>query len=135
LIKIWDTCGQERFRSLTSNYYRHADGVILVYDANEPDTFQNLKSWLNSINENTQISIPKVVIANKIDLERKISSYNLKQFSKENKVEVFESSAKTGININEPFTAIIKEVLKNKRERNRTLDEEDRFKKEEKCHC
>ncbi len=115
LIKIWDTCGQERFRSLTTNYYRNADGVILVFDVNEPESFDNLKSWVNSINDNLSYPIPKVIIANKIDLNKNVSSYNMKQFQKENKVELFECSAKLGINIKEAFEFIIKEVIKVKR--------------------
>jgi GTPase SAR1 family protein len=74
-----------------------------------------LKSWITSLNENTSVSLPKVVIANKLDLpDRVVSAYSIKQFQKENKVEIFECSAKLGKNINEAFECIIKEIIKNK---------------------
>jgi small GTP-binding protein len=117
LIKIWDTCGQERFRSLTANYYRNADGVLLVFDVNEPESFDNLKSWMISLNDNIKFPIPRVVLANKIDLNKAVSSYNLKNFQKENKVEVYECSAKLGTNVNEAFDYLIKEILKIKKQK------------------
>ena len=87
----------------------------MVFDVSEQESFENLKSWLNSINDNLSYPIPKVVIANKIDLNKNVSGYNMKQFQKENKVELFECSAKLGTNINEAFEYIIKEVIKVKR--------------------
>ncbi len=117
MIKIWDTCGQERFRSLTANYYRNADGVLLVFDVNEPESFDNLKSWMISLNDNIKFPIPRVVLANKIDLNKAVSSYNLKNFQKENKVEVYECSAKLGTNVNEAFDYLIKEILKIKKQK------------------
>ena len=114
-IKIWDTCGQERFRSLTANYYRNSDGIVLVFDINNPDTFDNLKTWIKSLNENAEENIPKIVICNKIDLEHNISQSKIKSFMKENNLQIFQSSAKTNINIIEPFDCIVKEVLKIKK--------------------
>lgn len=47
MVQLWDTAGQERFRTLTSSYYRNAHAVVLVYDVNEPNTFYNIKQWIN----------------------------------------------------------------------------------------
>jgi small GTP-binding protein len=122
LIKIWDTCGQERFRSLTTNYYRHADGIVLVFDINDPDSFDNLEKWVHSVNENIEVTLPKVVIANKTDLGRKITPKSIKQFKTLNKVEVYECSAKTGENSKEAFDYVIKEVIKTKIKKNKFID-------------
>jgi len=138
LIKIWDTCGQERFRSLTTNYYRHADGIVLVFDVNEIESFKNLKNWMKSVSENVNISIPIVVIANKIDLERNVSNRDIKQFHKDNKVEVFECSAKSGENTIEAFSYIIKEVLKTKKKKEKVKLESfdvDLDNTNNKCNC
>lgn len=138
LIKIWDTCGQERFRSLTTNYYRHADGIVLVLDVNEMSSFYNLKNWMNSVKENVNVSIPIVVIANKIDLERKVATREIKQFQKENKVQVYECSAKSGENTNDAFYYVIKEVIQNKKKKEKIkLDtfDIDVSSNENKCVC
>ena len=89
--------GQEKFRSLTKNYYRNPEGVILVFDVNIEETFQGLKNWLNCINDNVEINFPKVVICNKIDLDRKITSLQIQKYSKDTNTYVFESSAKSDI--------------------------------------
>ena len=88
-----------------------------MFDVNEQESFGNLKTWVNSLNDNLSYAIPKVVIANKIDLNKNVTSYNMKQFQKENKCELFECSAKSGKNTNEAFEYIIKEILKNKKEK------------------
>jgi GTPase SAR1 family protein len=78
---------------------------------------------------------PRVVICNKVDLEKKCSSVNIKQFSKEYKVEVFESSAKTGLNVNEPFMYLIKEVMKVKKQKEKKIIQEQPFQNEKSCKC
>lgn len=95
--------------------------MILVFDVSEEESFTNLKSWIQSLNENVTNAIPKVVIANKIDLDKTVKSYNIKQFQKGNKVDVFECSAKTGINIVEAFNCIIKEVLNAKQKKEASI--------------
>ncbi|XP_029363970.1 ras-related protein Rab-10 isoform X1 [Echeneis naucrates] len=51
-LQIWDTAGQERFRTITSTYYRNTHGVIIVYDVTNPESFVNVKRWLNEISQN-----------------------------------------------------------------------------------
>ena len=62
LIKIWDTCGQERFKALTQNYYRNADGVMILFDSNNIKSFQNLNFWLNSLKEYSSKNYPLIII-------------------------------------------------------------------------
>jgi small GTP-binding protein len=137
LVKIWDTCGQERFKSLTKNYYRNAEGIILVFDLNVQETFTGLQNWLNCIKENADNDIPKVVIANKIDLDRTISPSQINKFSKDTHTIIFEASAKSDINTIQPFEYLITEVLKKKKkkDKDKQIELEPEVIPERKCVC
>ena len=95
-LQIWDSAGQEKFRSLIPNYIRGAALVFLVYDVTNKNSFDSLTNWLKFINniENTNI----VIVGNKIDLESKrvIGNEEGKKFAEENHMELFEVSAKEG---------------------------------------
>ena len=98
-IKIWDTCGQERLRSLTLNYYKNADGIILVYDVNSEESFSNLDYWMKSI-------------GNKIDKKDLIDKDSLNDFvEKHNNIPMYKTSAKSGINVNEAFDKICTMII------------------------
>eukprot|EP00106_Octopus_bimaculoides_P012937 XP_014780379.1 PREDICTED: ras-related protein Rab-13-like isoform X1 [Octopus bimaculoides] len=111
-LAVWDTAGQERFRSITKMQYRGAQGIVLVYDVTNPSTFTHLSYWMNSINNiaRKEIShshnhlepVPIVLIGNKIDLKDRIkvsTSKGKKLASREMAFEFFETSAKTGENV------------------------------------
>jgi len=112
-IKIWDTAGQERYKSLTNAFFRNAEGIILVYDVTDKDTFNNLKHWLQSINSCTSENsgLKKIVIGNKIDLKREVSQSDAEEFANENNVKYFESSAKQNINISESIRYLTESVI------------------------
>lgn len=115
MIKIWDTCGQEQFRSLTANYFRNAEGIVLVYDVTEDNSFKSLKGWVESIVEKGKEDVPKIVIGNKIDFDKKvISTKQAKQFTDSNKIKLFEASAKKNINVMEAFNFLFTEIAKSK---------------------
>ena len=115
-IKVWDTAGQERYKSLTNAFFKNAQGIILVYDVNNLETFENLKYWLQSINlnlgENTDIK--KIIIGNKIDLNREVSREEAEKFAQQNGVAYFETSAKENKGIPESIRYLVGEVLKDK---------------------
>ena len=115
-IKVWDTAGQERYKSLTNAFFRNAQGVILVYDVNKAETFENLKYWLQSINLNLgeKTEIKKIIIGNKIDLQREVSKEEAESFAKENSVPYFESSAKMNKGISESVRFLAEEILRDK---------------------
>ena len=116
-IKIWDTCGQERLRALSANYYKKADGVILVYDTTSIDSFNNLDYWLKSIKFYCKRDIPIIIIGNKIDLENKIDKETLNDFMREHSnIPIFNTSAKTGKGINEAFYNIAQTIYNIKKE-------------------
>ena len=116
-IKIWDTCGQERLRALSANYYKKADGVILVYDTTSIDSFNNLDYWLKSIKFYCKRDIPIIIIGNKIDLENKIDKETLNDFMREHSnIPIFNTSAKTGKGINEAFYNIAQTIYNIKKD-------------------
>jgi len=67
-IQIIDTAGQERFKTITANYYRGAQGVMLVYDISNMKSFENIHYWMKNVKENAPESIVKLLIGNKHDL-------------------------------------------------------------------
>ncbi len=118
LVKLWDTAGQERFKALTPNYFRNAEGVVLVYDVTNSESFENLKFWINSIKSNLgekNIFIPIIIIGNKIDMEdmRDITKEDASKFAKENNYKYFETSAKTGEGVDEAIRDLVNQVLAN----------------------
>ena len=80
-LEIWDTAGQERFQSLNKNYFRNADGIILLYDISNKATFNSLKNHLHEIEEEKK-DIKIIIVGNNIDLEkeREISRETVKEF-------------------------------------------------------
>jgi len=116
-IKLWDTAGQERFKALTQNYFRNAEGVLLVYDVTSTDSFDNLKYWISSIKDNMKqknMNIPLIIIGNKIDMEdsREIIKENAEKFAGENNYKYFETSAKTGVGVDDAIRELVNQVLK-----------------------
>ena len=68
-VKIWDTAGQEKFRNITYQFYRQADGIILGFDLTNEKTFKAISNWIQSIYKVKDQSTPVVIVGNKIDLE------------------------------------------------------------------
>lgn len=106
-LQIWDTCGQEAYRSLISSFYRNSSLAILVYAINSENSFKNLDTWINDIKTQAHPDIKIFIIANKADLEneRKIEKNVGENFCRDRGCELFlESSAKTGFNAKNIFT-------------------------------
>ena len=105
-LQIWDTCGQEVYRSLISGFYRNASLAIVVYSIDNEKSFQNIESWLNEIKIQGNPNVKIFLIGNKSDLEdkRKISTEKAENFYKEQGLDMFlETSAKTGFNTQKIF--------------------------------
>mgnify|MGYP002622869341 CR=1 FL=1 len=95
-LQIWDTAGQERFKNITASYYRGGNGVLVVYDITDRDSFENLNSWLIEIEKNANKNVYKLLIGNKCDLEdkRKVTYQEGKDFATSNGMQFIETSAK-----------------------------------------
>ena len=79
-LQIWDTAGQERFKNITASYYRGGNGVLVVYDITDRESFENLNSWLIEIEKNANKNVYKLLIGNKCDLEEKRIKIIIKYF-------------------------------------------------------
>ncbi|XP_046396741.1 ras-related protein Rab-18-B-like [Ischnura elegans] len=112
-LAIWDTAGNERFRALTPNFYRGAQGVILVYDVTERSSFMKLEWWLNELETfATSDDIVKIVVGNKIDKEnRKVTRDEGLQFAKRHATLFIESSAQTREGVQYAFEELVQKIL------------------------
>ena len=107
-LQIWDTSGEEKFRTITKNFYRNADGLLVVFDLTKKESYDHIRIWINEAKENND-KLKTILIGNKLDLkdERIVTIDVAKQFAEKNNLKYIETSAKDGTNINESFQAII----------------------------
>ena len=110
-VQVWDTAGQERFRTLTKSYFKMAQGILLVFDLSNYDTFELLKSWVKEINDNVLEGTVIMLIGNKCDLTRKVQSETASQFAEKNGMKYFETSASRRLNVNEVFNNLCRDVI------------------------
>ena len=102
-LQIWDTAGQESFRSITRSYYRGAAGALLVYDITRRETFNHLTRWLEEARQNANSNMVIMLIGNKSDLDhrRAVTTEEGDRFAKENDLVFLETSAKSAHNVEE----------------------------------
>jgi Ras-related protein Rab-2A len=108
-LSLWDTCGQEIYRSLVSSFYRNGAFAILVYSINSRESFDNLEGWLNDIRTSGSVDVKMFLIGNKKDLEenRAVTYEEGERFAKEHGfIQFFETSAMTGENVKDVFVQI-----------------------------
>ena len=115
-IHFWDTAGQEKYRGITSSYYKDAHGVCLVYDVTNKNSFLNLEIWLDEIRNFCSKEITVTLVGNKIDCEdkRRVSTKEGEVFAVANSLFYYETSAKLeeGGGVDVAFRKVIEEVLK-----------------------
>jgi len=111
-LQIWDTAGQESFRSITRSYYRGAAGALLVYDITRRDTFQHLGRWLEEARQHSQSNMVIMLIGNKNDLDhrRAVSTEEGQAFADQHGLVFMETSAKTAYNVEEAFLKTASEI-------------------------
>ena len=105
-LQVWDTCGQELYRSLITNFYRNSSLAIMVYAINNKESFENIDMWLKELRTHSNPDTKVFLIGNKIDLEndRIINREQAEEYSNQNHFNLFmESSAKTGFNAQKIF--------------------------------
>jgi Ras-related protein Rab-2A len=111
-LQIWDTAGQENFRSITRSYYRSAIGALLVYDITRRDTFIHVKNWLEEVKVNGNPHMEILLVGNKNDLEndRQVALQEGAAFAKENGLQFIEINAKDFNKVSEAFQMIAKAI-------------------------
>jgi Ras-related protein Rab-1A len=121
-LQIWDTAGQDRFRTITASYYRGAvcsfflfhfiplssffqHGIIVVYDTTSQESFRSLVSWLTEVDKSVSDPISKLLVGNKCDLTtlRKVSTAEAQRFAQDRNLLFLETSAKTSFHVDDAF--------------------------------
>merc|ERR1712199_26254 len=114
-LQIWDTAGHERFRTITSSYYRGAHGIIVVYDVTEMETFHAVERWMTEIERFAGPDVNKMLVGNKCDMvAKKVVDYaTAKEFADQHGIPFFETSAKDNQNVEQAFLDLTRDIKKN----------------------
>eukprot|EP00919_Chromeraceae_sp_WS-2016_P059246 GHVR01140778.1.p1 GENE.GHVR01140778.1~~GHVR01140778.1.p1 ORF type:complete len:216 (+),score=50.98 GHVR01140778.1:111-758(+) len=112
-LQIWDTAGQERYRSVTRSYYRGAAGALIVYDISNRDTYNHLINWLGDARTLARADISIIAVGNKCDLKesRAVTFLEASRCAQENDVLFLETSALTGVGVEDVFTKVARMIL------------------------
>ena len=128
-VLIWDTAGQEKFQNIAKQYYKGANGVLLIYDISNRKSFERIDFWLKELKENNRIDeLFLYLVGNKIDMEDKrvISFQEGEKYAKKNNINFFEVSAKSGKGVTELFNNVINGVMENILKKNEKEEIEDK---------
>ncbi|VDP03528.1 unnamed protein product [Soboliphyme baturini] len=111
-LQIWDTGGQERFRTITQSYYRSANGIIVCYDITCRDSFINVRRWLDDVAKFAAPNVVKLLVATKTDLEaeRVVSAAEGEELAKSEQMGFYETSAKENLNVDVAFSNLATEL-------------------------
>ena len=117
-VQIWDTAGEERYRSITNAYYKGAKGSLLVYDITNKKSFENVEKWISDLKANADEDISMILLGNKTDLEDKrvVTTEEGKNKAEFYNLTFMETSALNGNNIQEAFNELIMDVYKKNHE-------------------
>ena len=114
-LQIWDTAGQERYRTITTGLFKGAVGIILMYDITDKQTFNNVREWIKSIEEETSKKVILILVGNKVDKkEREVLKAEGEQIAEEYNFPFFETSAQSGLNVNSVFETLAKLIVEKK---------------------
>jgi small GTP-binding protein len=117
-LQVWDTAGQESFRSMTRIYYKNSSCAFIVYDITEKESFNHVESWISECKKIAPETVLLVLIGNKSDLNesREVSYEEGLKFAEKNKMLFFETSAKNGVNIENIFKKSVENISNNIKE-------------------
>lgn len=112
-LSIGDTAGQERFRTITSAYYRGADGIIMVYDVTSQESFDHVEEWLSEVDRYANENTAKLLVGNKADLteSKQVTEEVAQRFAEKLGISFLETSAKTATNVDAAFLTMSKELI------------------------
>jgi Ras-related protein Rab-2A len=117
---LWDTAGQETYKSVTRSYFRGASGALLVFDLSRKQTFQHVMDWLNDLRQIAEPDIVVILVGNKADLthqednKREVTREEAEDWARRNGVmEYVETSAKSGENVEKAFMRVAERIYNN----------------------
>ena len=112
-MQIWDTAGHEKFRTITTSYYKSAHAIIILYDITQKASFDHIRNWITEIDKFGKQGVLKVIVGNKLDMEnnRKITKEAAENLALKYGIKLWEVSAKDNTNIEEMFLDTIKTLL------------------------
>lgn len=122
-FQVWDTAGQEKFRSLGPIYYRNADAAIAVFSMTDEDSLRNLESWIDAFTYSTGKTPIVIIVGNKSDLidDRRVDSEQAQAWANQKKHPFIMTSAKTGDGISELFTKLAELIYNAHQPRQQTV--------------
>jgi len=125
-LYLWDTAGQERFRNITKTYYRHAGAAVIVYDITDYSSYESVSRWYSDVIEGIGKDAIFILVGNKSDLEhrRAVSTQQGKIFAEEKGLSFYETSAKTGANLDEIFQEIAEKFYSYEKAKNKVDNNE-----------
>ncbi|ATY63361.1 secretion related GTPase [Cordyceps militaris] len=118
-LSLWDTAGQETYKSVTRSYFRGASGALLVFDLSRKQTFEHVTDWLNDLRQIAEPDIVVVLVGNKADLvldesKRQVTQHEAREWARRNGVlEYVETSAKSGENVENAFMRVAERIYQN----------------------
>ncbi|MFW9994073.1 MAG: Rab family GTPase [Candidatus Odinarchaeota archaeon] len=111
-LQIWDMAGEDKFRTLLPYYLAGTQGIILVFDITDPGSLGALAEWLEVLKTHVLGDTPLLLLSAKNDLESKVTGEIVKDFQEKNNIGVyFDTSSKTGENVNEAFLKIAEMII------------------------
>ncbi|XP_020790221.2 ras-related protein Rab-8B-like [Boleophthalmus pectinirostris] len=112
-LQIWDTAGQQRFKTITTAYYRGANGIMLVYDITNKKSFDSLQDWIRDMEQHASSDVERIILGNNCDLDdkRQVSKESGEKLATDYGLKFLEISAKSGINVEEAFFTLARDIM------------------------
>ncbi|OHT14984.1 small GTP-binding protein [Tritrichomonas foetus] len=109
VLQLWDTAGQELFRSVTRSYYRNSSIVFFVFDLTSSKTLAHMSQWITDVKLSLADSFIGIIMGNKCDLteKREVTNEEARKFAEKHGMQYFETSAKTGLRVSDAFLSCL----------------------------
>ena len=113
-LQIWDTAGQERFRTITKSYYRGSNGIVVVYDITDRESFEQVQHWMSEIDSHASADVCRLLVGNKSDLEdkRAVKKEEGEALARQFGIPFLETSAKESLNVENMFITMAQAMKK-----------------------